>query len=209
MNAFALLETMSRVGAIITNSHIVYTSGKHGDSYVNKDALYPHTAIASQLCETIARQFMNSQVDVVCAPAIGGVILSQWTAHHLSALTGREVLSIYAEKSPTGDDFMIKRGYDALIEGKRVLVVEDVLTTGGSVRKVIQTARAIGATVVGVGALCNRGGLTANDLEKVPSFFPLLKVDLAAWEAKDCPLCAKGIPINTSVGKGKEFIGLK
>ncbi len=89
---------------------------------------------------------------------------------------------------------------------KKVLVVEDILTTGGSVKKVVEATRAIGSTVIGVGALCNRGGVTAKELGEVPQLFALINVQLDAWDEKACPLCAKKIPINTEVGKGQEFL---
>lgn len=207
MTEFQMLETLAKVGAILTNNHIVYTSGRHGDSYVNKDAIYPHTGIVSQLCETIAQHFVNHRIDVVAAPAIGGVILSQWTASHLSRLLGKEVLSVYAEKDGE-DGFVIKRGYDKLLTNRRVLVLEDVLTTGGSVKKVIEACRKIPAEVVAVGALCNRGGLSPEQLD-APELHALVRVDLGSWEEAECPLCRKGIPVNTDVGKGREFLARK
>src|SRR3990167_9525772 len=158
MNEQEVLQVLGKVGAVIADSHIVYTSGKHGTAYVNKDAIYPHTAETSSLCRAIAERFADDNVQVVIGPAIGGVILSQWTAHHLTEMNGHEVLGVYAEKSEGGDNFVIKRGYDKLIAGKNVLVVEDVLTTGGSVRKVIEAVRALGGNVIGLGALCDRGG---------------------------------------------------
>ena len=204
MTHFQMLETMAKVGAIITNSHIVYTSGRHGDSYVNKDAIYPHTSLVSQLCETLAQHYSTAKIDAVAAPAIGGVILSQWTAYHLSKMNNREIFSVYAEKETGTDNFVMKRGYDKLIAKKRVLILEDVLTTGGSVKKVIDICRAIPAEVAGVAALCNRGGL-AKEFFDVEDFFSLVRVDLGSWEPSECPLCAKHIPINTDVGKGREF----
>jgi len=133
MTESEILKILHNTGAIIRDDHFVYTSGKHGSSYVNKDAIYPHTKVISNLCLEIAKRFAKSNIEVVIAPAIGGVILSQWTAHHLSRLTKRKVLGIYAEK---GDDkFIIKRGYDKLLNRKNVLVVEDVINTGGSARK--------------------------------------------------------------------------
>ncbi|KKU86195.1 MAG: Orotate phosphoribosyltransferase [Parcubacteria group bacterium GW2011_GWA2_47_9] len=126
-----VLQILGKVGAVITNSHIVYASGKHGEAYVNKDAVYPHTKETSRLCRAIAEQFADDGVETVVAPAIGGVILSQWTAYHLSEITEREVFGVYAEKAEGGDAFVIKRGYDKVVAGKNVLVVEDVLTTGG------------------------------------------------------------------------------
>ena len=204
-----VLEILSKVGAVITDSHIVYTSGKHGTAYVNKDAVYPHTKETSDLCRAIAEQFADDGVEVVIAPAIGGVILSQWTAHHLSEITGREVLGVYAEKVESGDAFVIKRGYDKLVAGKDVLVVEDVLTTGGSAKKVVEATRALGGNIVGLGVLCNRGGITPQDVADPPKLFALVNVKLDAWDEAECPLCVKSVPINTDVGKGREYLARK
>ena len=209
MNEQEVLRVLGKVGSVIANSHIVYTSGKHGTAYVNKDAVYPHTKETSDLCRAIAQQFANDGVEVVIAPAIGGVILSQWTANHLTELTGSEVLGVYAEKADSGDAFIIKRGYDKIVAGKNVLVVEDVLTTGGSAKKVVEATRAIGGKVVGLGVLCNRGGITTQDVVDVPKLFALANVKLDAWDEADCPLCAQSVPINTDVGKGREYLARK
>lgn len=204
-----VLELLGKVGAVIKDSHIVYTSGKHGTAYVNKDAVYPHTKETSELCRAIAQQFAEDGVDVVIAPAIGGVILSQWTAHHLSGITGREVFGLYAEKTENGDGFVIKRGYDKLVAGKNVLVVEDVLTTGGSAKKVVEAVRVLGGNVIGLGVLCNRGGIIPSDVANPPKLFALVNVKLDSWDEANCPLCAQNIPINTDVGKGREFLAKK
>ena len=209
MNEQEVLQVLGRVGAVIADSHIVYTSGKHGTAYVNKDAVYPHTAETSRLCHAIAERFADDNVQVVIAPAIGGVILSQWTAHHLSEMNGHEVFGVYAEKSEGGDAFVIKRDYDKLIAGKNVLVVEDVLTTGGSAKKVIEATRAVGGKVIGLGVLCNRGGITPQDVADVSKLIALVNVKLDAFNEADCPLCKQNIPINTDVGKGSEFLARK
>ncbi|MGB3073575.1 MAG: phosphoribosyltransferase family protein [Candidatus Moraniibacteriota bacterium] len=217
-------QVLADVNAVITDSHLVYTSGKHGSAYVNKDAVYPHIRKTSALSRMIAIEFANDCVDVVIAPAVGGVILSQWIAYHLSMVLGAsDVLGVYAEKEteavadPEGKgrkcyietgNFVIKRGSDKLIQGKRVLVAEDVINTGGSVRKTIEAVRQCGGVVVGVGALCNRGGVTMQDLD-VPKFVPLMEVTLDAWDEADCPLCERGVPINTEVGKGREYLARK
>ncbi|MBI2100622.1 MAG: phosphoribosyltransferase [Candidatus Vogelbacteria bacterium] len=212
MNEQEVLDILARVGAVITGSHIVYTSGRHGTAYVNKDAIYPHTAETSRLCRALADRFANdSRVEVVIAPAIGGVILSQWTAHHLSELTGQEVLAIYAEywREPA-DVFVIKRGYDKIITGKNVLVVEDVLTTGSSAKKVIEATRAVGGNVIGLGALVNRGGITAAAIGlETGRLEALVNLPLDSWDEKECSRtgpCSRGVPINTDVGKGREFL---
>ncbi len=208
MNEKEVLQILGKVGAVITNGHIVYTSGKHGTAYINKDALYPHTAETSRICYAIAERFANDDVRVVIAPAIGGVILSQWTAHHLTEINGYEVFGVYAEKSESGA-FVIKRGYDKFIANKNVLVVEDVLTTGGSAKKVVEATRALGGNVVGLGVLCNRGGITPQDVDNVPRIDALVNVKLDAWDEATCPLCKRNAPVNTDVGKGREFLAHK
>lgn len=204
-----VLNILALTRAVITDSHVVYTSGKHGTAYVNKDAVYPHTLEISWLCRAIAEQFAHDNVHVVIAPAVGGVIMSQWTAHSLFNLTGRDVLAVYAEKEGCEDKFVIKRGYDKLIPGKNILVVEDVLTTGGSAKKVVEATRALGGNVIGLGVLCNRGGITPQDVADPPKLFALVNVKLDAWNEADCPLCAQDIPINMDVGKGREFLARK
>lgn len=162
------------------------------------------------MCRAIAEQFADDKVEVVIAPAIGGVILSQWTAHHLSEITGREVFGVYAEKAESGDAFIIKRGYDKIVAGKNVLVVEDVLTTGGSAKKVVEATRSLGGNIVGLGVLCNRGGITPEDVAaNPPKLFALVNVKLDAWDEAECPLCAQSVPINTNVGKGREYLARK
>lgn len=207
-NILAILE---RYGAVITDSHIVYTSGKHGSTYINKDAVYPHPHIISHLCELIAEYFASYhvEVEIVVAPAIGGVILSNRIAEHLYSLTNFRVLGIYAEKSEDNETFIIKRGYDKLIPGRKVLVVEDVLTTGGSVKKVVEAVRNLDGKVVGVGAICNRGGVKPEDIGNVPKLFSLVNVNLDAWDKEECPLCKQGVPINIEVGKGREYLAKK
>lgn len=228
MNEREVRAILGKVGAIVTDGHFVYASGKHGAMYVNKDAIYPHTAETSRLCRAIAEQFANDNVEVVIAPAIGGTILSQWIACHLSEITGREVFGVYAEKlkkpgSPLWhicfglrllwkripqfgkaplEDFVIKRGYDKIIAGKNVLVADDVLTTGGSSKKAIKATRAIGGNVVGLGVLCNRGGIASQDVANVPKLVALMDIKLDAWDVADCPLCKNNVPINENLGKG-------
>ncbi|NJM08452.1 phosphoribosyltransferase [Candidatus Gracilibacteria bacterium] len=201
------LSILQRVGALITGSHVVYTSGRHGSSYVNKDALYPHTAAISAACAVLAAHFRTSAVELVAGPTVGGVIMAQWTAHHLSALLGREVLAIYAEEATIdgakGREF--RRGYDALLVDRRVLIVEDILTTGGSARQVVEAVERQGGSVVGVAALCNRGAVTAATLG-APQLFALTSVPLESFAPEECPLCAAGVAVNTSVGKGAAFV---
>jgi len=88
-------------------------------------------------------------------------------------------------------------------------VVGDVLTTGGSAKKVVEATRALGGNIVGLGVLCNRGGITPQDVADPPKLFALVNVKLDAWDEAGCPLCAQNVPINTDVGKGREFLARK
>lgn len=203
------LEIMREAGAIITDSHIVYTSGKHGSAYVNKDALYANPKTISRLCQSIAADralFLDSDIDTVIGPAIGGVILAQWIAHYLARPFKHDIMSVYAEKSPDTNEFVIGRGYDKFITGKNVLIVEDILNTGGSVRGVVEAVRRINGNIVSVSALCNRGNVTKEDIGNPPSLFALANIQMDAWDEAECPLCAQKVPINTDVGKGREFL---
>lgn len=203
MSETEVLEVLQDAGVFRTG-HFVFISGKHSETYVNKDALYPYTREISKLCAEMAKRFSSFNVDAVIGPAVGAAILSQWTAYHMSEMTGREVLATYADKNGQGG-FIIKRGYDQLIAGKRVLVVEDSVTTGGSVRKVVNAARDAGAEIVGVIAICNRGSVRKEDVG-APHFESLVTLQLEQWPAAECVLCEREIPVNTELGHGREFM---
>ena len=201
------LKMLQGLGVIRRYGHYVYASGKHGSAYLNKDALYPHTVETAELCGAIAEKFAKAGVQAVVGPAVGGVILSQWTANHLYYMTFKEVLSCYAEKTADGG-MALSRGYDKLVAGKRVLIVEDVLTTGGSARKVVDAVRAAGGDVVAVAAICNRGGVKSDGVGGVP-LLALLDFDLPTWDAEECHLCKGGVEVDTEFGHGKKFIESK
>src|SRR4051812_48067926 len=110
MNSGAL-EILKKTGAIVTDSHFVGTSGRHMSLYVNKDYLLMHPAQVSRITYLLAEAHKGLAVDVVAAPVVGGVILGNWTAYHLSQMQGREILSVYADKTDEGP-LVFKRGYD-------------------------------------------------------------------------------------------------
>jgi len=204
MNEDEVLELLQKVGAFRAG-HFVLTSGRHAGSYILKDAMYAYTRETSQVCRAMAERFKDAGVEAVIGPAIGAAILAQWTAYHLCELTGREVYGVYADKDGQGG-FIIKRGYYQVIKGKKTLVVEDLTTTGGSIKKVVEAARAAGADVVGAIAICNRGEVTKDSVGNPPVFDQLLNVHLDSSEAGECELCEGNIPVNTDIGHGKDFL---
>jgi orotate phosphoribosyltransferase len=200
-------KILAQANAVLTNGHFVYVSAKHGDKYINKDAIYPHTNLVRQLAKMWAEDFKDSGVEVVVGPAMGGIILSHDTASELSKILKKDIPGVYAEKDGEGG-FSFTRGYDSFVKGKKVLVVEDILTTGGSVKKVIELTKEAGGKVVGLGAIANRGNVKAKDVG-VKKLDALITLEFNAMEAKDCTLCKSGIPVNTNVGKGKLFLAGK
>jgi orotate phosphoribosyltransferase len=193
-------------GGWLEHDHFVFTNGNHSDNYINKDALYPHTAAASALGEAMAETARTWKPEVVASPVLGGIVLTQWTGYHLSRLLDRDVLAVYAEKIDGPEKFTFKRGYDALVKSRRVLVVEDNLTTGISVRKVVELVRANGGEVVGVVAMLNRGGVTREAVGNPPQFEAIVEASLASWPADQCHLCRDQVPVNTRIGKGRDFL---
>jgi orotate phosphoribosyltransferase len=208
MNDPAIMQLFADVGAIVSNSHFVYSSGRHSSVYINKDALYLHTQTISKLCQLMALPYNADQIDVVVGPVLGGIVLSQWVAHYLNARrSSGETLAVYAEKDGDGADktFAFHRGYDKYIPGKNILVVEDILTTGDSARQVIELVRGHGGNVVGLSALCNRGNVQPEDVGNVP-IQTLVSVTLETFTEEECPFCQQQAPINTELGKGRAFL---
>jgi orotate phosphoribosyltransferase len=203
-----IIEILKKTNAVITDSHIVYTSGKHGSVYINKDAIYPHTEYASQIGAMFAEHAKDMDIEVVIAPALGGIVLSQWTAFHLTKLKGTEILGVYTEKDAENNQ-ILKRGYDALIKGKKALVIEDLTNTGGSVKKVVQSVQNAGGNVIGVAVMVNRSPETVNEAFFGLPFFALGELPAEAYDEAECLLCKQQIPINTSVGHGKKYLETK
>ena len=200
-----ILTILKEVNAVITDDHFVYTSGKHGSVYINKDAIYPHTKLASEIGKMFSVNAEQYSLDAVVAPSLGGIVLSQWTAYHLTEAKNKEVLGIYTEKDQDGNQ-VLKRGYDKLIRDKNVLVIEDLTNTGGSVKKVVEVVKNAGANTLAVGVMVNRNPVLVNESFFNLPFFSLGELTAEAWDAKDCRLCKEKLPINTTVGHGKKFL---
>lgn len=206
MEEKSIQRILEQTGAIVTNGHFVYTSGKHGSVYINKDALYPHTSESSFVGELFARSFQDLVIDVVAAPAIGAIILSQWAAYHLSLQSGKEVLGVYTEKTAANEQ-VLRRGYDKLVAYRNTLVVEDLTTTGASVRKTVDAIRAANGNVVAVGVMVNRNPAGVTSTTVGAPLRALHVIEATAYDPTECPLCKNHIPINTELGHGRELLG--
>jgi orotate phosphoribosyltransferase len=205
MRRNAILTLLHGSGAILKNDHFVLTSGKHSPLYITKDAAYTHPEVSSAIGKLFAERFKLFAIDAVAAPALGGIVLSQWTAFYLSKKKKKEVLSVFAEKMPD-QTLSLTRGYDTIVRGKKILVIEDTVTTGGSVLKVVQSVRNAGGIIAAVGVMVNRNPEVITESMFNAPFFSLAELPVESYEPESCPMCQKKIPINIKVGHGKKFL---
>jgi len=195
-----IIDILKKAGAI-TTGHFIGTSGRHMLTYINKDVVLANTKYTSLIGRMFADKFKNKGIDVVVAPAVGAVVLSQWTAYHLSRLKKKEILSIYTEKDKDKNQ-VLKRGFDKLIKGKKVLIIEDVTTVGSSVLKVIKTIKRAKGKIVAVSVMINRDPKTVNSKTMKVPFSALGVFKIPSYEEKNCSLCQAGIPVDTFLGHG-------
>lgn len=199
-------------GALLHDDHFVYVTGEHGDGWIDKDAIFTHTDRTARVCELLAEATSELEAEIVCGPATGGLVVSQWTAHHL------ELPSIFCEHGkehgyrpadagdgPLRPPFVLRRGYEQLVAGKRVLVVDDVVNTGASLREVATAVRTAGGEVPAVAALCTRGQASAEDCG-AETLVTLCEIELPSWPADMCDLCRREVPINTGYAHGADFL---
>lgn len=183
MNPTEVMGILEERGAIL-RGHFKLSSGRHSDLFVQKFRVLEHPRLAQRFGESIAAAFGND-FDVVASPAIGAIVLGFSTA-----LAG-DARMIFAERE--ADEMRFRRGFE-IVPRERTLIVEDVITTGGSAREVVDLVRAAGGEPIGLGALIDRGDPARPPSFGVP-FKSLLKLEVASWEPAGCPLCADGEPL--------------
>ena len=182
-----LVET----GAIM-DGHFLLTSGLHSPHYVEKFNVLQHPAYTAQLCAAMAEKFKDAQIETVVGPVTGGILLAHETGKSLGTR------AIFTER--VDGKMTFRRGF-SLRAGERVLIVEDIVTTGGSIKEVIEVVKAAGAVPVAVSMLVDRSGGKA-DFGDVPST-ALLTMDVETYAPETCPLCAKGVPMTKRGRTGK------
>jgi orotate phosphoribosyltransferase len=180
--ADAVLDRFRRVGAFL-EGHFRLTSGLHSPGYLQSALVLQHPAEAEACGEAIAERVRGLGAQVVLSPALGGIVIGQEVGRALG------VRAIFAERQD--GKLTLRRGFN-LASGEKVLVVEDVVTTGGSTRETIDVARAAGAIVVAAASIIDRsGGQQGLD---VP-YHALVPISLPTYQPASCPLCAQGIPV--------------
>lgn len=180
-----LLDTLTEAGAL-KEGHFLLASGRHSDRYVEKFDLLRRPAATERACRQFADRFRGERIDVVAGPTTGGVILAFETARQLG------VLAAYAERAADGGSAREFRRGTSFEPGSRVLVVDDILTTGGSIRETLAALEAHPVEVVAVAVLVDRSN---GEFDPGVPFHALAKLEIATWEADGCPLCASGVPL--------------
>ena len=177
----------------IMEGHFLLTSGLHSPLYVEKFNVLQHPKYTEILCKEIAEHFKDANIETVVGPMTGGILL----AHETGKALGTR--AIFTER--VNGKMTFRRGFK-LNEGERVLVVEDIVTTGGSVKEVIDVVRKAGGVPVAVGMLVDRSGGKVS-FGDVP-YHALLHLNVETYKPDECPLCKKNVPMTKRGSTGKK-----
>ena len=177
-----MLETFKAAGAI-KEGHFLLASGLHSTVYWEKFRILQYPHITEKLCRLVVQRFKEQKIDVVAGPTTGGIILAFETARQLG------VRSIFAEKE--GKVRVFRRDFE-ILPGEHILVVDDILTTGSSIRETISAIDKMRGIVIGVGVLVDR---SEGNLDFGQPFFSCLRAPTTVYRPEQCPLCAAQVPL--------------
>jgi orotate phosphoribosyltransferase len=181
--ASADVERVFRESGALREGHFILASGRHSPLYLEKFQVLQHPVDTERLCAAIASWIRLLGADTVAGPTTGGIILAHEVARQLG------LRAIYAERRANGTGREFRRGF-ALRSGERVVVVDDIMTTGGSVQETMAAVRSAGGEVVGAAVLVDRSGGEAHLDAPIEA---LWRLDIPTYAPAECPLCAKGI----------------
>ena len=173
------LDIFTSSGALL-RGHFIFTSGRHSDVYMQCAQVLRYPEHTEKLAKHLASHFRSDAIDIVIGPALGGIVVAYEVARQLGAV------ALFTERE---DDRMVLRRSFSITPGQRVLVVEDVITTGGSVREVMEVVREHQGHVAGVGVLIDRSNGAIDFGIKQTA---VLSMEIPSWEADACPLCREG-----------------
>lgn len=184
-----VLELLQKCGAFLSG-HFKLSSGLHSGKYLQCALVLQYPDLAERLCRQIAANFAShgSKIDAVVSPAIGGIIVGQEVARALGCR------ALFCERE--GGKMNLRRGFK-IGKGERVLIVEDVITTGGSVKEIVEIVKAMGGEVKGIGAIVDRRQPSLSD-ELARLGLPiesLLRINIETYSPEDCPICKQGTPL--------------
>ena len=185
------LEILKEAGVLL-EGHFLLTSGRHSGRYLQCARIFRNTRYSEELCAALAAHFKDDRVDIVIGPALGAVQM----AYEVSRALGCE--NFFAERED--GSMTLRRGF-AIEPGQRILVVEDVVTTGGSVREVLEIVRQAGGEIVGVGSIVDR---TGGRIDFGVPFHSVISMEVESYEPSECPLCKAGAPAPYKPGSRKK-----
>lgn len=185
-----VMQMLEETSAVL-HGHFLLTSGLHSPMYVEKFNVLQHPLYTERLCKEIARRYENDKVELVVGPMTGGILL----AHEVGKALGTR--AIFTER--VDGKMTLRRGFQIPV-GTRVLVVEDIVTTGGSVKEVMEVVKECGGILIGVGLLVDRSGGKVNFGIRTEA---LLHLNVETFDPAQCPLCAKGVPFTKRGRTGK------
>jgi orotate phosphoribosyltransferase len=177
-------ELFEKSGAVL-KGHFLLTSGLHSPVYWEKFQVLQYPQYTQELCRMMADHYRSSNIQVVAGPTTGGIILAFEVARQLG------LRGIFAEKKDDSSERSFRRGF-VIHPGERVLLVDDILTTGGSVRETIAAINKLKGKLVGVAVMVDRSTIPIDF--GVP-LFSCLRTAAVTYKAEDCPLCAAGLPL--------------
>lgn len=179
------VEKMFEKSGALLKGHFLLTSGLHSPVYWEKALVIQYPEFTEKLCRMIAGHFRKSGVQVVAGPTTPGIILSYETARQLG------VRAIFAERDASGSGRIFRRGF-SIAPGEKVLIVDDILTTGGSINEVMAAVKKLGGDVVGVGVLVHRA---TEELDFGVSLYACHRTKVVTYPPDKCPLCAADVPL--------------
>lgn len=175
---------MLKEANVLLEGHFLLTSGRHSDKYMQCAKIFQDAKYSVPLCAELVEQYKDDNVEVVIGPAIGAIQMSYEVGKQLG------VRNIFAERDADGK-MTLRRGF-TIEKGQRVLIVEDVVTTGGSVREVIDLVNECGGDIVGVGSIVDR---TGGKIDFGVPYRSAFAMDITSYEADQCPICKTGAPL--------------
>ena len=184
-----ILEIFQKSGALLSG-HFRLSSGLHSGKYLQCALVLQYPDLAEQLCGQLACEFKlpGSKINAVVSPAIGGIIVG----HEVAKVLGCRALFCEREEGK----MKLRRGFE-IGRGERVVIVEDVITTGGSVKEIVEIVKGMGGEVEGIGAIVDRSKPSFSD-ELATLNLPLkslLRIDIETYSPEECPICKQGIPL--------------
>lgn len=174
---------MMKEAEVLLEGHFLLTSGRHSDKYMQCAKIFQNAKYSEPLCAELVKQYKDDNVELVIGPAIGAIQMSYEVGKQLG------VKNIFAERE--NGVMTLRRGF-TIEKGQRVLIVEDVVTTGGSVREVMALVKECGGEIVGVGSIVDR---TGGKIDFGVPYRSAFSMDITSYEPEECPICKTGLPL--------------